>query len=86
MESRRHRWIGMARVFKAAASAFAILGCAVVVMLGTLTAYFGFEVMEQPFGTVLVAGGAFVALLGGLSLHLLLRSRRREEVVEDEGW
>jgi amino acid transporter len=76
----------MSRFFKASLSALAILGCAVVIMLGTLTAYGGYTLLAEPIGIPLLLGGAFVALLGGLSLHLLLRRPPRQEVLEDEGW
>lgn len=76
----------MSGFFKASLSALAILGCAVVIMLGTLTAYGGYTLIAEPIGVPLLIGGAFVALVGGMSLHLLLRRSPRKEVVEDEGW
>ncbi|MFO0806289.1 MAG: hypothetical protein U0791_24560 [Gemmataceae bacterium] len=76
----------MSRLFKASLNALAILGCAVVIMLGTLTAYGGYTLIAEAIGIPLLLGGAFVALLGGMSLHLLLRPSRQAEPVEDEGW
>lgn len=89
MSASHKRQFHMSRVFKAAVNAVVVLGCAAVVMLGTLAAFWGYTARAELGASetlALVAGGVVVALGGGLSLHVLLRRPRRVVVTEDEGW
>lgn len=83
----------MSGLFKATASVFAILGCASVILMGTLTAFAGYALTAEhegeTLGIVVMVAGAGLALAGGIGIHMLLRSprpKRPEAQFEDEGW